>query len=107
MYPLEYDPVRDPYPATTTCSSFTVIGGDNKFISYYRNIISMGNTLNRLNEDGNLMINIDLKELQTDIKNSLLKSNKQSQISLNVKVMPLLERDAGYCESRLTIISVQ
>lgn len=108
MYPLDYDPEYDPYPATTTCSVFTVLHGNNEVISYFKDQIARGNTVNRLDEIGNLVLNLDLGDI-TSLKHEelLLESNKQEQVSLDIKVKRPLGKGANYCQSMITIVSVQ
>ena len=104
MYPFDYDSSRDPLPATTTCSNFTVIGGDNDFIKVFKNIIQDGNTVNKINKN-NLVLNIDISNLKAYEKNIVVNSNPEHPITLKVNVRSMGGRDANYCESSIRIIS--
>jgi hypothetical protein len=107
MYTFDYDPTRDPLPATTTCSAITVTGGDVNFIQAYKNMIIGGNSVNRLDANGNLVLNINLTDLTGAQKNLLLKLGSQRPLSLSVKARELAGRDAMYCESFVHIVSVE
>lgn len=106
MYPPDYDSSRDPYPSTTTCQAFTVLDGDSEPISYYRDLIKNGNTLNRLDSKDNLILNIKTSDLSLEEKNIIFKSSKQKPINLNLKMKPEGESDANYCDSMVNLVSV-
>jgi len=107
MYTFDYDPARDSQPATTTCSAITVTGGDTNFIQAYKNMIIGGNSVNRLDANGNLVLNINLTDLTGAQKDLLLKLSSQKPLNLSVKARELVGRDAMYCESFIRIISVE
>jgi len=106
-YPILYEPDRDPKPATTTCTAFTVIDGDKEFIAKYRALIDGLNTVNRYDSKGNLMLNIDLRELSLDEKKILLESTADSQISLFAKNKEPAGKDGYYCMSFIKLVSVK
>lgn len=106
-YPILYEPDRDPRPATTTCTAFTVIDGDKEFIAKYRALIDGRNTVNRYDSNGNLMLNINLKELSSDEKKILLESTVNSQVSLYTKNKELPGKDGYHCGSFIELVSVR
>lgn len=104
MYPLDYDPNRDPKPATTTCSAFTVSGGDEELISKYALLVKEGNSINHIDQSGKLVLNINLNDLTVDNREALI-SYKPTTIL--VKDIKPSGKDGFYCQSMIKIIDVK
>ncbi len=107
MYPLDYDPNRDPYPATTTCQAFIILIGTDEIKSDARLMATWGNYVNRTIENkGKLVLNINLDDLMTEQKDTFIKSTAKAPISLEVKFKVPPERDAQYCEAPIKIVNI-
>ncbi len=106
MYPFDYDPNRDPLPATTTCSIFNITGGDSNLIKIFKNMVNNGNTVNQI-EKNNLVLNIDLSNLENLTKKTIINSTPNQPITMGVRVKPVGGRDANYCESFIRIVSAK
>ncbi|MES2314334.1 MAG: hypothetical protein V4524_00130 [Patescibacteria group bacterium] len=106
MYPFDYDPSRDPLPATTTCSIFNITGGDSALIKLFKDMLASGNTVNKIDKN-NLTLNIDLSDLENLTKTTIINSTPDQPATIGVKVKPVSGRDANYCESFIKIVSTQ
>ncbi len=106
MYPLDYDPNRDPYPATTTCSVFIVLDGAEQLTSDPVLVSNFDHYFKRVNSNGNIVFNVDPNDLPSVNKEALLESTVDFPIDLKIKMKTPLERDAYYCEGPVNLISV-
>ena len=106
-YPLDYDAARDPKPGTVTCSALLITDGDNEIVSKYKEIAKNGNTVNRLDSKGNLMLNIDLRRISQVDRDTILKSTSDSQVSIMVADIGGSGKDADYCSSFVNILSAK
>ena len=91
MYPLDYDPKRDPAPATTTCQAFKISPSDSQ----------------KIFENKYESIAIDRNTLSPTQDRILTQSNQNSLVTLSFKNKTPPERDLNYCESLIDIISVE
>lgn len=106
MEPILYDPETDPPLATTTCSAFMVTGGDADFIQAYKDKVLNGNTVNQI-KYGNLTLNIDLTDLYESSHDDLVKLFSGKTLRLKVKPKSLAGKDAPYCYSFISIVSLE
>ena len=67
------------------CDSFYVLGGDDTIIDYFRKMVMRGNTVNQMNSDGKLIINLDLSSLSPADVDKIKSSNSLSNITLRLK----------------------
>ncbi|MEN9912933.1 MAG: hypothetical protein RLY66_341 [Candidatus Parcubacteria bacterium] len=81
---------------TITCSALTVLEGDQGNISRYIKMVKEGNTVNRLDKDGHLILTINPNELASGAE---VMTNSDYIFSLTVKNRPFLGGDAGDCHS--------
>ena len=73
------------YVATSTCDSFVVLGGNESLINYFKDLIKIGNTINKLDEKGNLIVNIDMSNVDVSKKILIVNSNKTKPITIDVE----------------------
>lgn len=76
--------VADDYGNKVTCSSILVTGGNEKLIESFKTQIKKGNTVNKLDKDDNLLINIDLNNLDSVTKSLIQSSSKNNSVELGV-----------------------
>ncbi|MES3031301.1 MAG: hypothetical protein V4697_02710 [Patescibacteria group bacterium] len=88
-----------------TCTAFTVYEGSNENISEYISKIKRGNTVNHLDKDGRLVLNI--KPIQLPLEDHALLVNSTSSITLKVRSRVLEGGDADACESFVELVSVE
>ncbi len=94
-------------PVSFTCDTLVVTGGDDKLIGYFRGLISGHNTVNRLDENNNLLLNLDFSEIADSEKNEILSSSLAHPVSIKVRKKIEPGRSARPCESFFKIISVK
>jgi len=69
---------------TETCNAIVVTGGTEELINEFKELINKGNTVNSLNKNGELMVNISLKAVSEKMRNEILASKPGKEITLNV-----------------------
>lgn len=74
----------DNYGTRLTCDSLLVTGGNKILIDSFKTEIKNGNGLNKIDKNGNLLINIELDDLDTNIKSIIKSSSASNKILLGV-----------------------
>ncbi|KND50553.1 MAG: hypothetical protein AB198_01765 [Parcubacteria bacterium C7867-003] len=100
----EYEMILSDGPQKYTCDSFVVSTGDSYLIDKYRAMISAGKTINHLDSNNRLVINLDLQTVPLDLKNKITTSS--GEITLSVTEKDLGERELGPCANLVEIIDM-
>ena len=69
---------------SVTCDAFTVIDGDQNQIEYFKNKIEQRNTLNYLDPQGRLVINLDLDAVDSQTKKLITSSTSGSPVEIGI-----------------------
>lgn len=89
-----------------TCDALVVTSGNTKLIGNLMAWIKQGNSINKLNDKGELVLNINLKSLSENIQQKIKSSSVSSLINLDViRILPV-GRGASACTSFVDIITV-
>ena len=97
--------IVDEESVTHTCTAFTISTGDEKIVSKYKTMVKEGNTINRIDGNGRLVLNINLMELPQSQQNTLI--NSTSDVSLMIRDKELPGKDGRYCISFVKLVSVE
>lgn len=87
------------------CNSILVTGGDTDLINEFKSDIENGNTVNKLDYDNNLIMNIEIPSDQ-HVAQKIKQSYVNNQIELVVKRKMPTDTAAEVCYSFVDIISV-
>ena len=87
------------------CDEFVVKSGTEKFIKSFRDWVKQENTVNRIDSQGNLVVNIDLTSVSKKTRDIIVKTNSTNSITLNVFRKIPGERGVGNCYSFINIFS--
>ena len=91
----------------STCDSLVVTGGSDELINNFKDLISMGNSVNRYDENNNLLINLDMTKLDLALKQKMLLSSVLNPVELGVLRETGAGRDAPVCGSFIKILYVK
>jgi hypothetical protein len=87
------------------CNSIIVTGGSERLIRHFNEWIAGENTINKKDKDGNLMVNIEIDNLENDIKQKITSSTMNNQIELGViRITPVGRGGVSTCISFVDII---
>lgn len=90
-----------------TCDAFVVTSGNPVLIASLLKWVKQGNTVNSVNNKGELILNIDLVSINDNYKNKIKSSTKLNPIKLDlIRTLPQ-GRGAPGCTSFVDIISVR
>jgi hypothetical protein len=87
-----------------TCGTFTVLDGDKPLIDFYKKLVLEGNTVNRFDKKGRLVINLNLNEASLEQKTAILNSSEVSPTVIKMQQKNPSYSEAGDCEASLKII---
>lgn len=87
------------------CDSFIVLSGDEYLIEKYKQLVKDGNTINRLDAQGRLILNLDLKPLPQDWAIKITSSSQAITLLINEKDME--GRGVEPCYSFVDVQAVQ
>ena len=90
------------------CDSFVITGGDSWFIEKYKNMVTQqGNTVNYIDESGNLVFNLELGNLPEPDKTNIVNSSQTANINLTVEEKKLNGMGVDVCFSFVEVIGVR
>lgn len=89
------------------CDSILVTGGNDQLINSLKNQIIEGNTVNKIDENNNLLVNIRTDDLDPKIKLLVESSNIDHEIELGVIRITPVPRGASTCSNFVEIISAK
>ena len=96
----------DNFGTLMVCDSLIVTGGSQALIDNFTYLIDEGNSLNKIDKNGNLLVNIKSNELSPIITQKIKSSNINNQIELDVIRKTPEGRGASTCTSFIEILSV-
>lgn len=91
---------------TSKCDAFVVIDGSSLLIKHFRDLISEGNGISRLNKDGNLVLTLSLQNLDDSRISRIKNSTSNSVVSLSLMRIGPGVGGAPVCYSPVDIIDV-
>jgi len=89
------------------CDSFVVLNGNEPLIKYYKDMVEKGNTVNALDENGSLRINLDLNGISDVNRSKIINSSKNNPIILALKKKIEPGKGAPACHSFFEILEVK
>lgn len=90
-----------------TCEAFVIKDGSRALIDNFREWVKEGNSINKINDKGELVVNIDVEALPINIKSEIRASSSQKPINLAVIRNKPRGMGASGCFSFLEIIAVR
>jgi hypothetical protein len=94
-----HDNENDPSsPLIDECDTFVVLSGDTPLVNYFRNLVITGNSINSINEKGNLAVNISIIP-NTPREKQLLASNENKPITITLQKIKQEGRGGTPCMS--------
>jgi len=90
-----------------TCDSLLVTGGSEKLTLHFKDLIERHNGINALDEKGNLLVNISLKNLNNIDRQKVLNSSSSNPVTLGVIRFTPDATEANKCFSFVDIVSVK
>lgn len=84
---------------TSTCDSFVIIDGNGATVDSLRKTVTGGNTVNRIDESGRLVINISFNETDPVLSNKIKTSSESRPINVNLSIKEGSGKDASPCQS--------
>ncbi len=98
---------REAWGETKKCDSFVVTGGSQVFRDFMQNLVKIGNTVNLLDENKNVVINIDVSKLSQIDKTKILNSKESKFVKLSILKPTLEAHGAPVCYSFVEILNVK
>ncbi len=90
-----------------TCDAFVVLGGDKKIIDEYKQLVDEGNSVDRKDTSGNLLITLKLDQTDLISQNIIKNSNINNPVSVVLKEIVFgMPTDLPECGSFFNILSV-
>ena len=89
------------------CDSFIVQAAPEELLEKYWSLLEMGNSVNRMNEDGNLIMNIRLDPLTEGEQELIRNSTAERPVSIFVYIRPPTETGIGTCSSMMRVLRVE
>ncbi len=89
-----------------TCDYFVVTDGSAEFQREFFALIDFGNTVNRRNEAGQLVMGIDLRKLDPAEREKVIKATAEQPVSL-IALSPTPPASMGGCLTFIKIITVK
>ena len=89
------------------CDSFEIVSGSPTVLVHFRNLIDIGNTVNVLNPQGNLMLKINLKDLTVNDQVKLKASSSGNLLELLILLPKLPQTEVGDCGSVINLIGIR
>lgn len=90
-----------------TCDAIIVTEGNAPLIDNLKNWIQKGNGLNRMSENGDLILNIDLSSLSPEDKSLIKSSTSERQAELYIIRPKVLGMGVSACTSLVQIVDIR
>ncbi len=90
--------------ATSTCDTFVVTEGDKPMVSYFKNLVTIGNTVNHLDNEGRLVLNIDMYGIENKKGKQIIKSDERNPITITLQKKIQWGGGAGLCGTFVKVI---
>ncbi len=98
---------EDPEWEPRVCDVFVADKSDDPLFQYFSDLVRKGNTVNSLDAEGKLLMNIDLKGVTPQVKEKIVTSTSGSPIFLEVRKKRMEGKDAMPCFSFVDSLSVK
>lgn len=105
-YYTTYDKYSDWDEATSTCPALVVFSGNKELIKYFSDMVDIGNSVNRKDVNGNLVINLDTTILDPKTLSLLQNSFKDNPITITLQKKIQKGVDAPTCYSFFKIVRI-
>lgn len=89
-----------------TCSTFVVVSGQQDLIAYFKNLVTYGNAVNTINENGNLQINLPWEQMSESDRAKVLASSPKQLVQIELKKKIAEGKGASACFSFLSFVKV-
>lgn len=89
------------------CYVFTVYKSDDPLFVYFVDLVRRGNTVNSLDENGNLLLKLETGALTENNKAEITTSTANTPISLRVQKKVFSGKGATPCTSFIDILAIQ
>ncbi len=87
------------------CDSFVIIDGSQALISSFKNLVEIGNSINSINDSGQLIVSLDFENLVD--KEKILETSQEHPVELFVLIPVPLGTEGATCHSPVEIIEVR
>lgn len=100
------NPKKDMDGVDVLCDSLAITGGSAELIKHFTKWVLSGNTLNTINEDKELLVNVNFDGLSNQARELITASTRAAPVALDVvRILPV-GSDAAACTSVLDIVDV-
>lgn len=89
-----------------TCPAFLVLKNDNPLFTYLSGMVKQGNGINALDEEGNLLLAIELDDSPSGAKKKIIESTSNHPIVLHVQKKVQYGKEAYPCFSFVDVLAV-
>lgn len=88
------------------CSAIITTGGSKELIDSLTSWIKKGNGVNKINDSGELMINIEMSDFDLNLKQQIISSSQDNQLEFSVIRRSPRAMGASTCTSFIDILSI-
>jgi hypothetical protein len=92
------------WDAPVTCDALTVVDGDQRMIAEFKANVQQGNTLNYIDNQGRLVINLDLDSVDAQTREKIIRSTPGSPVEIGVLKPSLPPTDVHACFSLIQVL---
>lgn len=96
---------RTAWNETKNCDEFVITGGNETIANYFKDLVKQGNTVNKFNENGQVAINLNLKDLTPNQIDMIKNSKASDPVVLQIIRYTLPGKGAPVCTSMIEIIN--
>jgi hypothetical protein len=89
------------------CDAFVVTGGSRILSELFKSAVEEGNTLNQINENGDLVLNISPEVLNSSERSLLYSSSATNPVNIGIFYSTPPGMDANACTSLVKIMSIE
>lgn len=89
------------------CNAFVTHKSNDSLFQYFSKLVQEGNTVNSLDEDDDLILNLDFDHITTEKQKKITSSTKENPIILLVQKRAFAGKGAGPCSSFVDILSIK
>lgn len=98
---------KDNFGEQVVCDGLVITGGSERLEASYRKRVDEGNTLNFINENDQVVVNLRLDNLSESMQAKIKASTAESPVRLDVEVMKPLGTEVGPCFSDIKVLAVK
>jgi len=97
---------KEAFAQTVVCDVLVVTEGNERIIDNLKELVEHGNSVNSIDDSGQLQVNILLEGLDDNSKNKIVESNTDNQVELTVFRHMSEGKHAYTCSNFVTILEV-